>query len=267
MKQYLDLMKHVLDEGVEKEDRTGTGTISVFGGQISFNLQERFPIITTREINFRNVVNELLFFFGGTDNINNLPEDTKKWWDKWAYPNGDLGPMYGSQLRKFGWGWTIDPVDQLQDVIEAIKTDPNSRRHVITLWNPLDLPYQALACCHGTVIQFNVTEGHLSCHMYQRSADLFLGVPANISSYALFTHMIAQVCNLQVGNLIISFGDLHIYKNHIDQCVEQLNRDPVKIKPVLILNSKIKDIDDFKAEDINLVNYCPHPHIKAKISI
>jgi thymidylate synthase len=264
MKNYLDLMNKVLTHGTHKDDRTGTGTISLFGEQLRFNLQGGFPIVTTRDIDFRSVVNELLFFISGRTNVNYLPEETQKWWKPWADANGGLGPIYGAQWRNWQ-GYHGEEYDQLKMVIDCLKTNPDSRRMIVSAWNVADIEYMALPPCHS-FFQFYVSNNTLSCQMYQRSADLFLGVPANIASYALLTHMIAQVTNLAVGELIISFGDVHIYKNHVAQCERQLTRNPLQL-PLLELNWEVSDIDDFTADDIELLGYVPMPAIKAKIAV
>lgn len=275
--EYHSFLTIIQEQGKTRADRTGTGTTSVFAPPaMKFDLSKGFPLITTKKIHFKSVVHELLFFISGDTNIKYLQDNGVSIWNSWSSPKGEIGRMYGSQFRDFGGRDEYGPyamvskkilgVDQLQDTIQQIKDDPYSRRHVITLWNPLDLDKQALACCHGTVIQFYVDEGKLSCHMYQRSADAFLGVPFNIASYALLTHMVAQCCDLGVGELTMSFGDAHIYTNHMEQVSEQLMRMP-KSQPTLKLNPAITNIDDFKFGDIEIQGYNPHPGIKGKISV
>lgn len=260
--EYFKFLLQIMNSGEYRKDRTGTGTLSVFAPTpLKFDLNIGFPLITTKNVHFKSVVHELLWFIQGSTNIQYLKDNKVKIWDAWSSQTGDIGRMYGSQLRDFG-----GKVDQLQDLIKNIKSDPYSRRHVITLWNPLDLQNQALACCHGTTIQFYVQDDRLSCHMYQRSADAFLGIPFNIASYALLTHMIAQCCDLEVDTLTMSFGDAHVYSNHIEHVEEQLTRKP-KDRPSLKLNPNIKNIDDFKFEDIQIIGYDPHPTIKAKVSV
>lgn len=277
MKQYHDLMEHVLDNGVLKFDRTGTGTISVFGYQMRFNLADGFPLVTTKKIHMKSVIHELLWFLRGETNIEYLQEHNVKIWDEWAAPNGDLGPIYGAQWRS----WSAPDgrvIDQMAEVVEQIKTKPDSRRLIVSAWDPAVLPDEgvapdqnatqgkmALPPCH-TLFQFYVTGGKLSCQLYQRSADVFLGVPFNIASYALLTHMIAQVCNLGVGEFIHTFGDAHLYMNHIEQANKQLGRY-CRPLPTIRLNPLINDIDDFRYEDITLHGYDPHPHIKAEVSV
>ena len=274
MKQYLDLIKHVRDNGIEKTDRTGTGTKSVFGYQMRFDLNEGFPMLTTKKLHLKSIIHELLWFLKGDTNIQYLQENNVKIWDAWADENGDLGPVYGHQWRN----WDSEGIDQITEVIETIKTNPDSRRMIVTAWNPSVLPETsisfsenvkngkaALPPCHA-FFQFYVTDGKLSCQLYQRSADIFLGVPFNIASYALFTMMIAQVCNLESGDFIHTFGDAHIYSNHLDQINLQLSRDVRKL-PQMKINSSIKSIFDFTYDDFELVNYNPHPHIKGKVSV
>jgi len=272
MKQYHDLLKHILNTGVLREDRTGTGTLSVFGHQMRFNLQEGFPLITTKKVYWHGVVEELLWFLRGETNIKSLVEKNVHIWDAWADKNGDLGPVYGKQWRKWATRYTKigEPdvwhdIDQIANVIEQIKTDPNSRRLIVNAWNVDDIDKMALPPCH-MFFQFYVANGRLSCQLYQRSADAFLGVPFNIASYALLTHMIAQVCDLQVGEFVHSFGDLHIYNNHIEQVMLQLSREPRPL-PTLELDKSVKNIDDFKSLSIKLVGYEPHSAIKAEVAI
>ncbi|GEK11154.1 thymidylate synthase [Pseudoalteromonas peptidolytica] len=277
MKQYLELMRHVCDNGTKKEDRTGTGTVSVFGYQMRFNLQEGFPLVTTKKCHLRSIIHELLWFLNGDTNIKYLNDNGVRIWDGWATDEGDLGPVYGSQWRSWV-GPNGEVVDQIKDVVEQIKTNPDSRRLIVSAWNPALLPdtqyspkdnaamgKQALPPCH-TLFQFYVLDGKLSCQLYQRSADIFLGVPFNIASYALLTMMIAQVCELEVGDFIHTFGDAHLYLNHMDQVDEQLNRKPFP-KPTMRINPEVKDIFDFKFEDFELVDYQCHPHIKAPVAI
>ena len=274
MRQYLDLVKHVLDNGELKEDRTGTGTKSVFGYQMRFNLDDGFPMVTTKKLHLKSIIYELLWFLKGDTNIKYLQENGVKIWDAWADTNGDLGPVYGFQWRN----WNNDGIDQISNLINDLKNNPSSRRHLISAWNPSVLPdtsksfetnvangKAALPPCHA-FFQFHVINGKLSCQLYQRSADIFLGVPFNIASYSLLTIMIAQVCDLKVGDFIHTFGDAHIYSNHFDQMKLQLTREPRKL-PTLKVNKKIKSIFDFKFEDFTLEDYNPHPHIKGKVAV
>jgi len=274
MKQYLDLLQHIKEKGVKKEDRTGTGTISVFGYQMRFDLQEGFPLVTTKKLHLRSIIHELIWFINGETNIKYLKENGVTIWDEWADRNGNLGPIYGHQWRN----WNSDGIDQLQDVIYSLKNNPSSRRMIVTAWNPNIIPDSsksfsdnvkngkaALPPCHA-FFQFYVSDNKLSCQMYQRSADVFLGVPFNIASYALLTHMIAQVCEYDVGDFIHSFGDTHIYLNHLEQVDLQLTREPMKL-PKLKLNPLVKKIEDFKYEDIEILDYNSHPSIKGKISV
>ena len=274
MRQYLDLVKHVLDNGELKEDRTGTGTKSVFGYQMRFNLDDGFPMITTKKLHLKSIIYELLWFLKGDTNIKYLQENGVKIWDAWADSNGDLGPVYGFQWRN----WNNDGIDQISNLINDLKNNPSSRRHLISAWNPSVLPdtsksfeanvangKAALPPCHA-FFQFHVINGKLSCQLYQRSADIFLGVPFNIASYSLLTIMIAQVCDLKVGDFIHTFGDAHIYSNHFDQMKLQLTREPRRL-PTLKVNKKIKSIFDFKFEDFTLEDYNPHPHIKGKVAV
>ncbi|MDD4001265.1 MAG: thymidylate synthase [Bacteroidales bacterium] len=264
MKQYLDLLQQVLDNGNIKEDRTGTGTKSVFGYQMRFNLQEGFPMVTTKKLHTRSIIHELLWFLQGNTNIKYLHDNKVSIWDEWADENGDLGPIYGKQWRSWAAqeGRTID---QISELIEQIKTDPNSRRLLVCAWNVGEIDKMALPPCH-ILFQFYVSNGKLSCQLYQRSADIFLGVPFNITSYALLTHMIAQVCNLEVGDFIHTLGDAHLYTNHFEQAQLQLSREPYPL-PQLKLNKDIKNIFDFKYEDIEILNYQSHPTIKAPIAV
>ncbi len=274
MKQYLDLVKHVLENGNEKADRTGTGTKSVFGHQMRFDLSKGFPMVTTKKLHLKSIIYELLWFLKGDTNINYLTENGVKIWNSWADENGDLGPVYGHQWRN----WNNDEIDQIKDVIHSLKTNPDSRRMMVSAWNPSVLPdtsksfsenvangKAALPPCHA-FFQFYVADGKLSCQLYQRSADIFLGVPFNIASYALFTMMMAQVCDLQLGEFIHTFGDAHIYSNHYEQLELQLSRDTRPL-PKMIINPEVKDIFDFKFEDFTLVDYDPHPHIKGAVAV
>ncbi|AWI12575.1 thymidylate synthase [Caldibacillus thermoamylovorans] len=264
MKQYLNLCRHVLENGVKKEDRTGTGTISTFGYQMRFNLQEGFPLLTTKKVHLKSVIHELLWFIQGNTNVKYLQENGVRIWNEWADEDGNLGPIYGHQWRSWT-GADGRTHDQLKEVIEQIKTNPNSRRLIISAWNVGDLDKMALPPCH-TLFQFYVVDGKLSCQLYQRSGDLFLGVPFNIASYSLLTMMIAQVCDLEPGEFIHTFGDVHIYLNHIEQVKLQLTREPRKL-PTMKLNPNVKNIFDFKYEDFSLENYHPHPPIKGVVSV
>ncbi|MFL2570709.1 MAG: thymidylate synthase [Parvicellaceae bacterium] len=274
MKQYLDLLNHIIENGTQKGDRTGTGTISCFGHQLRFNLQEGFPMLTTKKLHLKSIIHELLWFLKGETNIEYLKENKVRIWDEWADENGDLGPVYGHQWRN----WNSEDIDQISLLIEQLKTNPNSRRMLVTAWNPSVLPdpsvsfaenvangKAALPPCHA-FFQFYVADGKLSCQLYQRSADTFLGVPFNIASYALFTLMIAQVCNLEAGDFVHTFGDVHLYNNHLEQANIQLQRQPRKL-PKMKLNPNVKNIFDFTFDDFTLEDYDPHPHIKAAVSI
>jgi thymidylate synthase len=284
MRQYLDLLRHVLEHGDEKSDRTGTGTLSVFGWQMRFNLADGFPLVTTKKLHTKSIVRELLWFLRGDTNIGYLKEHGVGIWDEWADANGDLGPVYGKQWR----AWAVDSgasparadqdstvpasasqqtssIDQIAAVIEQIKRNPDSRRLVVSAWNVADLAKMALQPCH-TMFQFHVAKGRLSCQLYQRSGDIFLGVPFNIASYALLTHMIAQVCGLQPGDFVHTLGDAHLYKNHLDQAREQLTRTPLPL-PRLKLNPAITSIDDFRYEDIAIEGYQSHAAIRAPIAV
>jgi thymidylate synthase len=263
MQQYLQLMKHVLDTGVKKEDRTGTGTISVFGYQMRFDLLEGFPLVTTKKLHLKSIIHELLWFLKGETNIAYLKENGVRIWDEWADEKGDLGPVYGAQWRS--WNSAEGPVDQISRLIEQIKSNPDSRRHMVSAWNVGEINKMALPPCH-ILFQFYVANGKLSCQLYQRSADIFLGVPFNIASYALFTMMIAQVCDLQPGDFVHTFGDAHLYSNHLEQARLQLTRDPRPL-PKMVINPEVKNIFDFKYEDFKLEGYDPHPHIKAKVAV
>jgi thymidylate synthase len=264
MIQYLDLLKDILDNGIERGDRTGTGTLAVFGRQIRFDLSEGFPAVTTKKLHLKSVIHELLWFLNGDTNIKYLNDNGVKIWNEWANENGELGKVYGKQWRSWE---TKDgkTVDQITQVINSIKKNPNSRRHIVTAWNPTDLPQMALSPCH-CIFQFFVADGKLSCQLYQRSADTFLGVPFNIASYALLTMMVAQVCNLKVGEFVHTFGDAHLYLNHLEQARLQLTRQP-KTLPTMTINKAVKDIFSFKYEDFKLLDYNPHAKIKAEISI
>ncbi|MEC9159203.1 MAG: thymidylate synthase [Bacteroidota bacterium] len=274
MKQYHDLLQHILDNGTQKGDRTGTGTISCFGYQMRFDLSEGFPMLTTKKLHLKSIIHELLWFIKGETNIAYLKENNVRIWDEWADENGDLGPVYGHQWRN----WNSEGIDQIKDLIHQIKNNPNSRRMIVSAWNPSVLPdtsisfsenvkngKAALPPCHA-FFQFYVSEGKLSCQLYQRSADTFLGVPFNIASYALFTMMIAQVTDLAPGDFVHTFGDVHLYNNHLEQAKEQLSRDTRPL-PEMRINKNVKNITDFSFEDFELVNYNPHPHIKAAVSI
>ncbi|MDR3346241.1 MAG: thymidylate synthase [Campylobacteraceae bacterium] len=263
MKQYLDLMRFVRENGVFKDDRTGTGTYSVFGYQMRFDLNKGFPLITTKKCHLKSIIHELLWFLQGSTNIKYLKENGVKIWDEWADENGDLGPVYGAQWRS--WRGTQRRIDQIQELISQIKSNPNSRRLIVSAWNVAELDKMALAPCHA-FFQFYVAEGKLSCQLYQRSADIFLGVPFNIASYALLTMMIAQVCGLKLGDFVHTFGDAHLYSNHLEQADLQLSRTPFQL-PTLKINPDIKDIFDFKYEDFELLNYEAHPHIKADVAV
>jgi thymidylate synthase len=264
MQQYLDLLRHIRENGAEKTDRTGVGTKSVFGYQMRFDLQKGFPLVTTKKVHLKSIIYELLWFLKGETNIAYLKEHGVKIWDEWADENGELGPVYGKQWRNWE-GADGKTVDQVSDLIRQIKTNPDSRRLIISAWNVADLPRMALMPCH-TLFQFYVANGKLSCQLYQRSADVFLGVPFNIASYALLTLMIAQVCDLETGEFIHSFGDVHIYSNHIEQVNLQLSRKPYPL-PTMKLNPAVKDIFDFKFEDFTLENYQSHPAIKAPVAV
>lgn len=264
MQQYLQLLRHILDNGVQKHDRTGTGTISTFGYQMRFDLKEGFPLVTTKKVHLKSIIHELLWFLNGDTNIKYLKDNGVGIWDEWADENGDLGPVYGKQWRSWQ-GADGKVVDQISDLIAQIKKNPDSRRLIVSAWNVAELPNMALMPCH-TLFQFYVAEGKLSCQLYQRSADVFLGVPFNIASYALLTLMIAQVCDLQPGEFIHSFGDVHIYNNHIDQVNLQLSRCPFPL-PTMKLNTAVKDIFGFRFEDFTLENYQSHPGIKAPVAV
>ncbi|MFO7880557.1 MAG: thymidylate synthase [Bacteroidota bacterium] len=264
MRQYLDLLDHVLQHGTNKSDRTGTGTISVFGHQSRYDLSEGFPALTTKKLHLRSIIHELLWFLQGDTNIRYLKENNVKIWDEWADEAGDLGPVYGYQWRSWP---TPDGrhIDQISKVVESLKNKPDSRRHIVSAWNVANVDDMALPPCH-TLFQFYVAEGKLSCQMYQRSADLFLGVPFNIASYALLTMMMAQVTGYKPGDFIHTYGDAHIYTNHLEQVRLQLSREPRRM-PEMKINPEVKSIFDFEYEDFELINYDPHPHIKGKVAI
>ena len=264
MQQYLDLVKHIIDTGTDKSDRTGTGTKSVFGYQMRFNLADGFPLVTTKKCHLKSIIYELLWFLQGDTNINYLKEHNVKIWDEWADENGDLGPVYGKQWRSWSGADGVE-VDQVKDLIHQLKTNPDSRRMIISAWNVADLPEMNLMPCH-CLFQFYVANGKLSCQLYQRSADVFLGMPFNIASYALLTMMVAQVCNMEPGDFVHSFGDVHLYKNHFEQAELQLTRKPFPL-PQMKINSRVKDIFNFKYEDFELVNYQSHPAIKAPVAV
>jgi len=264
MKQYHELLQHLLDHGVKKEDRTGTGTYSVFGHQMRFNLAEGFPLITTKKLHTRSIFVELLWFLKGDTNIAYLKENGVSIWDEWADENGNLGPVYGYQWRS----WPNPDgtsTDQIVNLVNGLKNNPNSRRHIVSAWNPSFIEDMALPPCH-CLFQFYVAEGKLSCQLYQRSCDTFLGVPFNIASYALLVHMIAQVCDLEVGDFVWTGGDVHLYSNHVDQAKLQLTREHRSL-PTLKLNPEVKDLFAFTMDDISIENYDPHPHIKAAVAI
>jgi thymidylate synthase len=264
MKPYLDLMRHVLEHGSRKDDRTGTGTLSVFGWQMRFNLAEGFPLVTTKKCHLRSIIHELLWFLQGDTNIRYLKENGVSIWDEWADENGNLGPVYGHQWRSWPKpeGGTID---QISEVVKALKTNPDSRRIIVSAWNVADLDRMALAPCHA-FFQFYVADGKLSCQLYQRSADIFLGVPFNIASYALLTLMMAQVTGLQPGDFVHTLGDAHLYLNHLDQAREQLSREPRPL-PTMALNPDVRDIFAFRFEDFTLSGYDPHPAIRAPVAV
>jgi len=264
MKQYLDLLQHILDHGNEKADRTGTGTISVFGYQTRFDLAKGFPLLTTKKLHVKSIIYELLWFLRGETNIHYLQEHGVHIWDEWADENGELGPVYGGQWRSWKTrdGQTIDQIDRL---IGQIRSNPSSRRLIVSAWNPEEIDRMALPPCHA-LFQFYVVDGRLSCQLYQRSADVFLGVPFNIASYALLTLMVAQVCSLQPGEFVHTFGDVHLYCNHIEQARMQLTREPYPL-PQMKLNPKVTSIFDFQYEDFELSGYQAHPHIKAEVSV
>jgi thymidylate synthase len=264
MRQYLDLMRRVLEEGTEKADRTGTGTRSVFGHQMRFDLSESFPLLTTKKLHLRSIIHELLWFLTGDTNVRYLRENRVTIWDDWADEEGNLGPVYGQQWRKWE---SVDGriIDQVTQVVEQIKTNPDSRRLIVSAWNVGDIDRMALPPCH-LLFQFYVADGKLSCQLYQRSADVFLGVPFNIASYSLLTMMVARVCGLQAGEFVHTLGDAHLYSNHLEQAGLQLSREPRSL-PRMIINPDVKGIFDFKFDDFELVDYHPHPHIKAPVAV
>lgn len=265
MRQYLDLLGHILDHGVEKHDRTGTGTISVFGHQVRFDLAEGFPLVTTKKLHLRSIIHELLWFLAGETNVRTLQANGVSIWDEWADPDtGELGPVYGRQWRSW---LTPDgrTIDQITGLIDQIRTKPDSRRLIVSAWNPADIDQMALPPCH-CLFQFYVAEGRLSCQLYQRSADAFLGVPFNIASYALLTHMVAQVTGLEPGEFVHTFGDVHLYSNHVEQARLQLTRQP-RALPRLLLNPKVESIFEFRFEDVAIEGYEPHPAIKAPVAV
>lgn len=264
MQQYLDLMRRILDEGAEKHDRTGTGTLSVFGHQMRFDLSHGFPAVTTKKLHLRSIIHELLWFLQGDTNVRYLRENKVSIWDEWADEEGDLGPVYGKQWRS----WTTpsgESIDQMTQLVEQIKTNPDSRRLIVSAWNVADVPSMALPPCH-LLFQFYVADGKLSCQLYQRSADVFLGVPFNIASYALLTMMVAQVTGLQPGDFVHTFGDAHLYLNHLDQTKLQLSREPRPL-PTMKINPEVTDLFAFRFEDFELQNYDPHPHISAPVAV
>jgi thymidylate synthase len=264
MRQYHDLMARILDEGVAKSDRTGTGTLSVFGHQMRFDLSQGFPLVTTKKLHLKSIIHELIWFLAGDTNIQYLRDNGVRIWDEWADGNGDLGPVYGKQWRS----WAApdgETVDQIGWLVDELKRNPDSRRLIISAWNPADIPKMALAPCH-CLFQFYVAEGRLSCQLYQRSADVFLGVPFNIASYALLTHMLAQVSGLQPGDFVHTLGDAHLYSNHLEQARLQLSRDPRPL-PALRLNPTVRSLFDFRFEDIAIEHYDPHPHIPAPVAV
>ena len=283
MQQYLDLLRHILEQGTEKSDRTGTGTVSVFGYQMRFDLSEGFPLVTTKKVHLKSVIHELLWFISGNTNVKYLRDNGVTIWDEWADEKGGLGPVYGKQWRSWvaptlipgapyadhsGWDeehWDVQYIDQLSDVIRQIESNPDSRRHIVTAWNPADITKVALPWCH-CFFQFYVANGKLSCQLYQRSCDTFLGVPFNIASYALLTMMVAQVCGLEPGEFIWTGGDTHIYSNHMEQVTLQLSRDPRPL-PAMRINPTVTDLFKFKYEDFELVGYEPHPGIKAPVAV
>ncbi len=264
MQQYHQLLQHILDHGTRKEDRTGTGTLSVFGYQMRFDLSEGFPLVTTKKVHLKSIIYELLWFLRGDSNIQYLKENGVSIWDEWADENGDLGPVYGHQWRHWPDGKGGE-IDQIKQIIHQIKTNPDSRRIMVSAWNVAEVGQMALPPCHS-LFQFYVADGKLSCQLYQRSADVFLGVPFNIASYALLTMMVAQVCGLKVGDFVHTFGDTHLYTNHLEQAKLQLSRD-IRPLPQMKLNPAVKDLFEFTFEDFELVGYDPHPHIKAAVAV
>lgn len=274
MKQYLELLQHVLDNGEERQDRTGVGTLSIFGAQVRYDLRKGFPLVTTKKVFWKGVVEELLWFLRGSTNVRSLQKKGVHIWDEWSDQYGRLGPIYGRQWRRlYKFRTCLDElddgfiyIDQIANVIQSIKDNPHSRRHLVSAWNVSDLDEMALPPCHFAFQFYVSNKKELSCQLYQRSGDIFIGIPFNIASYALLTHMIAQVCGLGVGELIHTIGDLHLYLNHIDQAKEQLSREPLPL-PTLRLNKSIMDIDDFTSDDIELINYNSHPTIKASVAV
>ena len=264
MKVYQDLLRHILDQGIRKNDRTGTGTVSTFGYQMRFNLAEGFPLMTTKKLHVKSIIHELLWFLKGDTNIAYLQEHGVRIWNEWADADGNLGPVYGHQWRSWT-GADGQTIDQISEAVRTIKTNPDSRRIIVSAWNVGEISQMALAPCH-CLFQFYVADGKLSCQLYQRSADVFLGVPFNIASYALLTLMMAQVCDLAPGDFVHTFGDVHIYLDHLDQVHEQLTREPLKL-PEMKINPSIKDIFSFRFEDFSLVDYQPHPAISARVSV
>jgi thymidylate synthase len=264
MQQYLDMMRHVRDNGAKKEDRTGTGTLSVFGHQMRFDLGKGFPLVTTKKLHLKSIVHELLWFLKGDSNVSYLQENGVSIWNEWADENGELGPIYGVQWRKWQDA-ACETIDQIEDVVTRLKQDPHSRRILVCAWNVADLPGMALPPCH-CLFQFYVADGKLSCQLYQRSADVFLGVPFNIASYALLTHMMAQQTDLGVGDFIWTGGDCHLYTNHLQQAEEQLSREPLPL-PRLAIKRKAESIFDYRFEDFEILNYDSHPHIKAAVAV
>jgi thymidylate synthase len=264
MRQYLDLLQHILDNGIEKEDRTGIGTKSVFGYQMRFNLQDGFPMVTTKKLHLKSIIYELLWFLKGDTNVKYLQENGVRIWNEWADEKGDLGPVYGKQW--INWGKPNgETVNQIEKAVDMLKNNPSSRRIMVSAWNPGEIDQMALAPCHA-LFQFYVADNKLSCQLYQRSADVFLGVPFNIASYALLTLMMAQVCHLQPGDFVHTFGDVHLYNNHIEQAKLQLSREP-RALPTMKMNTNVDRIFDFEYEDFELIGYDPHPHIKAKVAV
>lgn len=264
MQQYLDLLSHVMETGTDRMDRTGTGTRGVFGYQMRFDLADGFPMVTTKKLHKKSIVHELIWFLAGDTNIGYLKDNKVRIWDEWADVNGDLGPVYGKQWRRWE-GPDGAVIDQVSKVIEFIQKNPYSRRHIVSAWNPADVDDMALPPCH-CLFQFHVANGKLSCQLYQRSADIFLGVPFNIASYALLTHMMAQICGLEVGDFVHTFGDAHIYSNHFEQVKEQLKRTP-KPLPKLTLNPEVKSLYDFTYADVKITGYASHPHIAGKVAV
>jgi thymidylate synthase len=264
VRQYLDLLARIRDEGLRKEDRTGTGTLSLFGAQMRFDMREGFPLMTTKKLHVKSIIHELLWFLQGSTNIRYLKEHGVSIWDEWADENGDLGPVYGKQWRSWPTA-SGETVDQITAVVEGIKRDPDSRRHIVSAWNVGEIPKMALPPCH-CLFQFYVGDGRLSCQLYQRSADVFLGVPFNIASYALLTQMVAQVTGLEPGDFVHTFGDVHLYLNHIEQAEEQLSREP-RTLPRMEINPDVKSLFDFVYEDFSLQGYDPHPAIRAEVAV